>query len=182
MFVGLPGHSTTRPSPTPTTSGYQWTRNMPLQAVSPATHPLFLNSLTHKQLQPKVSKQAARKAVATQTQCKPMSIVQTFSASHGPLPCPQKTHLPPDQAPSAASKGFRSSSSPVSHTVTMQTNGWAYQPIQLSKQCLPPNKTPLPCASKHLYQSGTIAATLCSLVSHTKAMQPNESTSQFRIA
>ena len=74
VFVGLPGHSTTRPSPTPTSSGYQWTRNMPLQAVSPATHPLFLNSLTHKQLQPKVSKQAARKAVARQKQCKPMRL------------------------------------------------------------------------------------------------------------
>ena len=123
--MGLPGHSTTRPSPTPTTSGYQWTRNMPLQAVSPATHPLFLNSLTHKQLQPKVSKQAARKAVATQTRCKPMSIVQTFSASHGPLPCPKKHICHPTRHPLQTPKDSEASS-PVSHTVTMQTN-WRYR-------------------------------------------------------
>ena len=154
MFVGLPGHSTTTPSPTPTTSGYQWTRNMPLQAISPATHPLFLNSLTHKQLQQ--TSCSHTNTLQTNVHC-PSIFCQSWATAMS-----QKTHLPPYQAPSAASKGFRSSSSPVSHTVTMQTHWWVYQPIQLSKQCLPPIKTALPCATKHLYHSGTIAATLCS--------------------
>ena len=99
-------------------------------------------------------------------------IAQTLSASlKSTTAMCQKAHLPPYQAFSAVSRRLRSSSSPVSHAIAMQTNEitnlfHCLQEIRsssgpvshtitmqtneptLSKHSLPVWKAPLPCAKK----------------------------------
>ena len=126
----------------------------------------------------------ASNTLAMQNNSLPAKVIaETFSANHkNTTAMLQRAPLPPYQIHSAASKRLRSSSSPVSHTTTMQTNESTskFRIAQTLSASL--KSTTAMCQKAHLppYQAFSAVSkrlrNSSSPVSHTIAMQTNEIT------